>query len=193
MYAQQPPAYGQVPYATQGYPQRVPPATYPQQQYPAASPAQYPPQPVCHVDPNTFRKEYNARLAELTVNSRPIIQGLSMMAQEYSRWAEIVGQCIEAHIRRVSRLKYFFVGGTGILGFELGDLSMWSMYIHSFALSQSESLVAMPAPVQTPTSPCFSPRCPGLLDVGDASAPRTALLTHHFLFWLSPSRRFRLG
>ncbi|KAF8238784.1 hypothetical protein L208DRAFT_1387086 [Tricholoma matsutake] len=65
-------------------------------QYPPA-----PPPPVYHVDPITFRRDYTSRLAELTVNSRPIIQSLSMLAQDYSRFAEIVAQCLEAHIRRV--------------------------------------------------------------------------------------------
>ncbi|CAL1700835.1 unnamed protein product [Somion occarium] len=41
------------------------------------------------------------RLAELTVNSRPIIHNLSIIAQEYSRYAEVVAQCIESHVRRV--------------------------------------------------------------------------------------------
>jgi hypothetical protein len=64
----------------------------------------YPPPPAhfYHVDPNTFRRDYSSRLAELTINSRPIIQNLSMIAQEYTRFSEIVAQCLEAHIRRVS-------------------------------------------------------------------------------------------
>jgi hypothetical protein len=65
-----------------------------------------PPQPYYHVDPNTFRRDYASRLAELTVNSRPIIQNLSMIAQEYTRFSEIVAQCLEAHIRRVSTILY---------------------------------------------------------------------------------------
>lgn len=60
------------------------------------------PAPVYHVDPTTFRRDYSNRLAELTLNSRPMIQNLSMLAQEFSRFAEIVSQCLEAHIRRVS-------------------------------------------------------------------------------------------
>lgn len=68
-------------------------------QYPTA-----PPPPVYLVDPITFRRDYSTRLAELTVNSRPIIQNLSMLAQDYSRFAEIVAQCLEAHIRRVSSI-----------------------------------------------------------------------------------------
>ncbi|KAF9008965.1 hypothetical protein BDQ17DRAFT_90534 [Cyathus striatus] len=58
--------------------------------------------PVYHLDPVSFRREYTQRLSQLTFNSRPLIQGLSMLAQEYSRFAEIVGQCIESHIRKVS-------------------------------------------------------------------------------------------
>ena len=82
--------YGQ-PYATHftqpgiGYPFQQPPAP-----------------PIYHMDPHTFRRDYSLRLADLTINSRPIIQNLSMFAQEYTRFAEIVAQCIEAHIRRVS-------------------------------------------------------------------------------------------
>lgn len=68
-----------------GYYQPPPPAPYYQQ-----------------LDPNTFRRDYQNRLAELTVNSRPIIQNLSMVAQEYSRFSEIVAQCLEAHLGRVS-------------------------------------------------------------------------------------------
>jgi pre-mRNA cleavage complex 2 protein Pcf11 len=63
---------------------------------------QPPPAPVYHIDAATFRRDYAGRLAELNVNSRPIIQNLSMLAQEFSRFAEIVAQCLEAHIRRVS-------------------------------------------------------------------------------------------
>ncbi|GJJ07434.1 hypothetical protein Clacol_001636 [Clathrus columnatus] len=58
---------------------------------------QYPPAP----DPNTFRQFYASQLATLTFNSRPIIQNLSMIAQDYNRLSNIVVQCIEAHIRRV--------------------------------------------------------------------------------------------
>jgi pre-mRNA cleavage complex 2 protein Pcf11 len=84
-------AYGQVSYGAPSYTQtsgyyQVPPA----------------PAPYYHVDPNTFRRDFSSRLAELTVNSRPIIQSLSMIAQEYTRFSEIVAQCLEAHIRRVS-------------------------------------------------------------------------------------------
>ena len=54
------------------------------------------------LDPAGFRREFTARLSELQVNSRPIIQNLSMLAQDYSRFAEIVAQSLEEHIRRVS-------------------------------------------------------------------------------------------
>jgi pre-mRNA cleavage complex 2 protein Pcf11 len=92
LYSQSPPLYGQ-PYAA--------PYTQPGLGYHYGQPP-LPPPPVYHVDPNTFRRDYSLRLAELTVNSRPIIQSLSMLAQEFTRFAEIVAQCIEAHIRRVS-------------------------------------------------------------------------------------------
>ncbi|KZT12516.1 uncharacterized protein LAESUDRAFT_718777 [Laetiporus sulphureus 93-53] len=82
--------FGQMPYPAPGYGQPMAAYSYPP-----------PVQPVYHVDPNIFRRDYMARLAELTINSRPIIQNLSMIAQDYSRFADIVVQCIETHIRRV--------------------------------------------------------------------------------------------
>ncbi|KAI9512226.1 hypothetical protein F5148DRAFT_1164952 [Russula earlei] len=85
---------------------------YPQQQAYSQPPFPhaYLPQPpsyalpsssVYPVDPATFRSDYTARLAGLTDNSRLIIQGLSMYAHDFSRWGDVVTQCIEAHIRRV--------------------------------------------------------------------------------------------
>ncbi|EIW82099.1 hypothetical protein CONPUDRAFT_136662 [Coniophora puteana RWD-64-598 SS2] len=73
-----------------------PGTSYPQYQ-------QHPPPhlPYYHVDPHSFRREFSARLAELTINSRPLIQNLSRLAQEYMQWADAVGQCLEPHIRKV--------------------------------------------------------------------------------------------
>jgi hypothetical protein len=86
---------------------------YPQQQAfsQPTFPQGYPPQPPSYslpsssiypVDPGSFRCDYTARLAGLTDNSRVIIQALSMYAHDFSRWGDVVTQCIEAHIRRVS-------------------------------------------------------------------------------------------
>ncbi|TRM67706.1 hypothetical protein BD626DRAFT_479581 [Schizophyllum amplum] len=64
----------------------------------------YPPPasaPMYQMDPGSFRREFTSRLAELNVNSRPIIQGLSMLAQDHTRYGDIVAQALEAHIRRV--------------------------------------------------------------------------------------------
>ncbi|RPD67228.1 hypothetical protein L226DRAFT_529606 [Lentinus tigrinus ALCF2SS1-7] len=87
-------AYTQMAYPVQGYGAPVPPPN----PYYAPPPI---PQPVYHVDPNVFRRDYMTRLSNLTVNSRPIIQNLSMIAQDYSRFADVVVQCIEQHLRRV--------------------------------------------------------------------------------------------
>ncbi|KAF9476504.1 hypothetical protein BDN70DRAFT_882335 [Pholiota conissans] len=54
-----------------------------------------------HVDADSFRRDFSSRLSELTFNSRPAIQQLSMCAQDGARYAGIVAQCLEAHIRRV--------------------------------------------------------------------------------------------
>ncbi|KAJ6628728.1 hypothetical protein B0H10DRAFT_1989023 [Mycena sp. CBHHK59/15] len=88
------------------YSQQYGPPTFPQQPAFSSYPSYYqpqppPPPPVYHPDPVTFRRDYSNQLAELKVNSRPIIQNLSMIAQEFSRFADIVAQCLEAHIRRV--------------------------------------------------------------------------------------------
>ncbi|KAJ7094661.1 hypothetical protein B0H15DRAFT_830405 [Mycena belliarum] len=84
-------------YGPPSFPQQPAFAPYPYYQQPAPPP----PVPVYHPDPTTFRRDYSNQLAELKVNSRPIIQNLSMIAQEFSRFADIVAQCLEAHIRRV--------------------------------------------------------------------------------------------
>ncbi|KAF9464447.1 hypothetical protein BDZ94DRAFT_1289358 [Collybia nuda] len=91
--------YGQASY-TNAFIHPAPHSGY-QYQYQQLSPPPPPPPPVFQLDPISFRREYTNRLAELNVNSRPIIQNLSMLAQDYSRFAEIVAQCLEAHIRRV--------------------------------------------------------------------------------------------
>ncbi|KAI0702864.1 hypothetical protein BC835DRAFT_21604 [Cytidiella melzeri] len=87
---------------------------YTQVGYPHAGPAypphQPPPQPafygvtqaMFYADPTHFRRDYMARLGQLTFNSRPHIQSLSMIAQDYTRYGEIVVQCVEQHIRRAS-------------------------------------------------------------------------------------------
>ena len=89
------PSYGGPSFSTPP-PPMMPPG-YPQYQY------QYhqPPAPV-FLDPIAFRREFASRLSQLTVNSRPIIQELSLLAQDYSRYADTVAELIEAHIRRVS-------------------------------------------------------------------------------------------
>lgn len=59
------------------------------------------------MDSHAFRQFYSNQLAQLTFNSRPIIQNLSMMAQEYSRMAHVVAQCLETHTRLVSVVSHF--------------------------------------------------------------------------------------
>ncbi|KAL5487838.1 PCF11 [Sanghuangporus weigelae] len=72
----------------------------------------HPPFSVQPLDPSSFRRDFAARLSELSVNSRPIIQNLSMMAQSYNRYSDIVADCLQAHIRRVPawmKLPAFYV------------------------------------------------------------------------------------
>lgn len=89
-------------YGQPSYSQFSQPITHSGYQYQYQQPPIPPPAPVYHHDPISFRRDYTNRLAQLNVNSRPIIQNLSMLAQEYSRFAEIVAQCLQSHIRQVS-------------------------------------------------------------------------------------------
>ncbi|KAG7096775.1 hypothetical protein E1B28_004185 [Marasmius oreades] len=99
LYPQPPqPYYNQQPYgASSSYAQQPAPNNFHNFHYPPP----VPPPPVYYVDPATLRRDFSQRLSELTVNSRPIIQSLSMFAHDYVRFAEIIAQCLEAHIRRV--------------------------------------------------------------------------------------------
>ncbi len=67
----------------------------------------FPPTTMNRHDPASFRKEFTNRLAELSINSRPMIEGLFILAYEYTGFADIVAQCVESHIRRVSH--YFAI------------------------------------------------------------------------------------
>lgn len=53
-------------------------------------------------DENSFRSLYAQRLGALTVNSRPIIQDLSMLAQNYPQMAHVVVDCIERQVRTMA-------------------------------------------------------------------------------------------
>lgn len=75
-----------------------------------------PPLPPQYHPEITFKSDYAARLAELTANSRPIIQSLTVIAQDYTQYADIVAECIEAHVRRVSTLLFWFYGVSARLG-----------------------------------------------------------------------------
>ena len=56
------------------------------------------------IDPNVFRGYYLYELQQLTFNSKPIINGLTVLAQEHShRMGPIVAQCLDEHIRQVRR------------------------------------------------------------------------------------------
>jgi hypothetical protein len=81
------PYYSQPPQPSQPFPQHYP-GYYPQQTY----------------DENGFRNLYMQRLGALTVNSRPIIQALSMLAQNNPHMARVVVECIENQINLVSFL-----------------------------------------------------------------------------------------
>lgn len=119
-----PQAFPPMGYPNPTYAQRPPPPPLGAYGYPTAPAG--PSQPV-YYDPNTFRRDYASRLGELSINSRPVIQSLSMMAQEHTRWAEIVAQCIEAHIRRVSHV--YDINMFGRPGLAVGSCATYHVYI----------------------------------------------------------------
>ena len=93
------PYYAQQPQAMPQYQQQQ------QQQQHQQFPGYYPPnsQPPAF-DENGFRSLYAQRLGALTINSRPIIQDLSMLAQNNPQMAHIVVECIERQVRAVGLL-----------------------------------------------------------------------------------------
>lgn len=60
------------------------------------------PSSLVYNDPNVFRRDFATRLSELTINNKNMIHGLSFIAHDNARFGDIVVQCLEAHIRRVS-------------------------------------------------------------------------------------------
>ena len=89
-------------------PSHLPQAPYPHHAFSSIPPQYGFPQPVQQPIPYfsdsiQFRQFYAHKLRGLTENSKPAIHALSMIAQDFVRWADVVAQCIENHIRRVSR------------------------------------------------------------------------------------------
>ena len=171
---------------------------YPQQAYSQPPfPHAYPPQPpsyalpsspVYPVDPGTFRSDYAARLAGLTDNSRVIIQGLSMYAHDFSRWGDVVAQCIETHIRRVSDLllstfsfsqecTYSSDGLDGMVILSRNSVVFVSLVALHYKRSECRKKIALVA-VASPPCATYGGQEAGLLD-----ACLHRLLTHpSFLF-----------
>ncbi|KIY49318.1 hypothetical protein FISHEDRAFT_31535, partial [Fistulina hepatica ATCC 64428] len=74
-------------------------------------------------------REFSARLTQLTVNSRPLIQDLSFLAQDYAEFADIVVNCLEGHIRRVPpwmKLPAFYL-------LDALSKNLFKSYAHQFA------------------------------------------------------------
>jgi len=49
-------------------------------------------------------EEYSSALADLNINSRPLISMLTMLAEENSAYAPIIVQCIERQLHKVFKL-----------------------------------------------------------------------------------------
>lgn len=99
-----------------------------QQQYPGyyTAPTSQPPA----LDENSFRSLYAQRLGALTVNSRPIIQDLSMLAQNSPQMAHIVVDCIERQVRMVSCMTFFLNRFALYSGVSFGTCSLGSFILY---------------------------------------------------------------
>lgn len=49
-------------------------------------------------------EEYSSALADLNINSKPLINMLTMLAEENSAYAPIIVQCIERQLHKVFKL-----------------------------------------------------------------------------------------
>ncbi|CAO1617959.1 unnamed protein product [Parajaminaea phylloscopi] len=82
-----------------------PPPSFPQQPfYSGPPPSSNPPAQTAtyNLDPNGFAAMYNAHLATLTFNSKPIITNLTVMAHEnVQQMANVIARCIDEHITQV--------------------------------------------------------------------------------------------
>jgi len=58
----------------------------------------------CHVDANNFRRDFSRGLEQLTFNSRPTTLYLLMFAQNHALYSDIVAECLEEYVHRVSLL-----------------------------------------------------------------------------------------
>lgn len=100
-------SYGQY----SGYPSSSAAAAPPPQYYggysssPPPPPAPYRPPPPSSQDVAIFRSWFAQQLAALVENNRAVIHRLAYIAREHvDRFAPIISECLEQHIRRVSTL-----------------------------------------------------------------------------------------
>lgn len=64
-------------------------------------------------DSNAAVEDYKSSLADLKFNSKPLINMLTMLAEENAQYAQLIVQAIENHLQQVRMLRFFF-------GFSLG-------------------------------------------------------------------------
>ena len=60
-------------------------------------------------------EEYRSSLADLTINSKPLISMLTMLAEDHSQYAQHIVQLIEQHLQKGFTLYIFFL--TSLLGY----------------------------------------------------------------------------
>lgn len=54
-------------------------------------------------------EEYRSSLADLTINSKPLISMLTMLAEDHSQYAQHIVQLIEQHLQKVLLYTFFSV------------------------------------------------------------------------------------
>ncbi len=85
--------------------------------------------PIHHHDPASFRRQFTNCLAELSFNSRLIIQGLATIARDHTCFADVVVECIENHIRGVSH-SFAIIARVYIYYFEFCHKFSFSCFSH---------------------------------------------------------------
>lgn len=64
-------------------------------------------------DSNAAVEDYKSSLADLKFNSKPLINMLTMLAEENAQYAQLIVQAIENHLQQVRMLRFFFCFSLG--------------------------------------------------------------------------------
>lgn len=126
-------------------------------------------------DPNVFRGYFSHELRSLTFNSKPIINGLTILAGDHApRMAPIVAQCLEDHIRQVRLSTRSHADEAS----RPETSARVKRFVMQASTRKEEPIFACFCP-----STCQTSKGMGLSIISTHSALRPNLLPHHSLFY----------